>query len=82
MAYHILLIIVNYCFNSANNKKLIKKVKLLKTICEIEEFRIAIKKANYNDLSITRKITLFTIKHRLFFLTSLICIYRQYQFSK
>lgn len=82
VAYHVLLIIVNYCFNKENSKNLKEQIKLLKQVCNIDEFRQAIQKSSYNDLSITRSITLFTIKHKLYFVAALICIYRQHQFKK
>ena len=78
VAYHMMLIAVNFCFHPQNNMKL----KSLKTICDREIFRLAIKNSNYDDLSLTRKITLFTLKYKLYFFTSLICNYRQYQFKK
>lgn len=75
IAFHVLLIAVNYCFNNENPRK--DKTNLLKEICNYQEFYDGIKKCNYEKLSTTRKITLFTIKHRLYILTSLICKYRQ-----
>jgi len=80
VAYHVLLVTVNYCYNKENKEK--NKVKLLKEICNIPEFKEGIIKSNYNNLSITRKITLFTIKHKLYLLTGFICEYRQRQNSK
>lgn len=77
VAFHVLLIAVNYCYNKQNKEK--NKVKLLKEICNIPEFREGIIKCNYNNLSITRKITLFTIKNKLYWFTGFICEYRQRQ---
>ena len=77
VAYHILLIAVNYCYHSDNKIK--NKRELLKQICEKEEFKEAIKKSNYKNISITRKITLFTLKFRIYFVTECICKYRQKQ---
>ena len=76
VSYHVLLICVNYCYHPLNKNKM----KSLKKVCNIELFKKAIKKSNYNDMSITRKITLFTLKHKLYFLTALICKIRQHQF--
>lgn len=81
VSYHILLIAVNYCFNKANKKNIFEQIKVLKNICNNEIFKKAIKNSTYIDLSYTRKITLFTIKHRLYFLTALICRFRQFQFK-
>lgn len=77
VAFHVLLIAVNYCFNIQNNQK--NKIKSLKEICEWPEFKDAIRKCNYNNISLTRKITLFTIKSKLYLLTAIICIFRQKQ---
>ena len=82
IAYHILLITVNYCFNDKNGLNFIEQIERLKTICNIEEFKIAIKKSDYEGLSITRKITLFTLKYKLYFITMLIGKIRQAQFKK
>ena len=81
LAYHILLIDVKYFFNKSNKKNIFGQIKVLKDICNNEIFKKAIKKSTYIDLSYTRKITLFTIKHRLFFFTALICRFRQFQFK-
>lgn len=77
VAYHVLLIAVNYCYHPHN--KGINNKKLLKEICNHEEFKDAITKSNYCYLSMNRKITLFTIKHKLYWITELICKYRQKQ---
>ena len=80
VAFHVLLIAVNYCFHPKNDEK--NKIRLLKYVCNINEFKIAIKKSNYNNISITRKITLFTLKHKLYYFTKLICIIRNKQNKK
>jgi glycosyltransferase involved in cell wall biosynthesis len=80
VVYHLLLIAVNYCYNPQNNTK--NKLKQLKDTCNIELFKNAIKGSNYNDLSLTRKITLFTIKTKLYFITGLICKIRQKQIKE
>ena len=73
VAYHVLLIAVNYCFNKNTTKK-IDKMKQLYKYKELEE---GIKKSNYKNITISRKITLFAIKNKLHFITALICMYRQ-----
>ena len=78
ISYHVMLICVNYCYHPENKNK----YKSLKDVCNIKLFKEAIKKSNYNDLSLTRKITLFTIKNRLLVFTALICRIRQMQFKK
>lgn len=75
IAYHLMLICVNYCYHPENKNKF----NSLKEVCNMEIYKVAIKKSNYDDLSFTRKVTLFTIKYKLYFLTSLICGIRQRQ---
>ena len=81
VSYHVLLIAVNYCFNPKNGRNFLEQKILLKEIYQIELFRKAIDNANYKELSKTRAITLFTIKHKLFILTAMICKFRQIQFK-
>ncbi len=80
--YHFLLIAVNYCFNPSNGKNSKEQKDLLRNLCKQELFNEAIKNSNYKKLSLTRKITLFTIKHKLYFWTSSICKIRQMQFRQ
>ena len=82
ITYHVLLITVNYCFNNENNLNWIKQIKCLKEVANIPEYKEGIKKSDYDGLSLTRKITLFTIKHRLYFITMLIGKIRQAQFKR
>lgn len=79
IAYHVLLVCVNYCYHPENDKG---GRKLLKSVCNNSIFREAIKKSNYKNLSITRKISLFTLKHKMYYAMELICKYRQRQFKK
>lgn len=79
IAYHVLLICVNYCFHPYNKNG---GRKLIKEVCAISLFNKAIKEATYDRLSMTRKISLFTLKHHLYGITSLICYIRQKQFKK
>ena len=77
VAFHVMLIAVNYCYNLENTEK--NKRKLLKEICCVKCFEEGIKNSNYQNLSLTRQITLFTLKHKLYFFTEFICKYRQRQ---
>lgn len=70
--YHLLLILVNYCCNSENNLGIISQIKLLREICNIEEFKEALKKSNYKELSLTRKIALFTLKYKIYIIAIII----------
>lgn len=81
VAYHVLLIIINYCMNPRNNLNFINQLKLINKICQIEEFKNAIKLSDYDGFSITRKVTLFTLKHELYFFTTIIGKIRQMQFK-
>ena len=77
VAFHVMLVAVNYCYHPNNEIK--NKRKLLKEICEIEEFKEGIRKSNYEGISLTRKITLFTLKHKMYLITQMICEFRQLQ---
>lgn len=77
IAFHVLLIAVNYCYNPENNRNGGKKS--LSNICNQEPLKNAIKNSDYKNLSITRKMTLFTIKHKLYWITGIICKIRQIQ---
>ena len=79
IAYHILLICVNYCYHPENKENNRKK---LKEVCKKEIFKKAIQESSYNDMSITRKISLFTLKHNLYLIMELICKIRQKQFKQ
>ena len=80
IAYHVMLIAINYCYNPDNPTK--KRKQQLKEVCNIKLFKKAIKQSNFNDLSITRKIMLFTLKFKLYTLTSIICKIRQKQIKR
>lgn len=82
IAYHILLIAVNYCFNKENNLNFIKQIKQMKEIVNIREFKCGVKNSNYEGLTLTRKVTLFTIKYKLYFITMIIARIRQMQFKR
>lgn len=82
VAYHILLICVNYCFHPLHLENNRQRLNSLKDMCNIEEIGEAIKFSNYEDLSWSRKIALFTLKHKLYEITKCICIFRQTQFKK
>lgn len=76
VAYHVLLIAVNYCYHP-NNKGNTRKT--LKEVCNIKEFKEGIEKSNYENLTLTRKIALLTIKYKLYLVTGIICKIRQKQ---
>ncbi len=80
VAFHVMLIAVNYCYHPDNEAK--NRRKSLKEICSYDEFKEGIEKSNYDDISLTRKITLFTLKHRMYLVTGIICKIRQMQNRK
>lgn len=79
ISYHILLILINYCFHPKNENK---GIKIVKEICHIPEFEEAILYCTYDGFSLTRKIALFTLKHKLYILSKMIANIRQHQFKK
>lgn len=81
ISYHVLLIVVNYCFTPENGLTIKEQIEELKKVCKIKEFENSIKKSSYEGFSITRKIALFTLKHKLYFITMLIGKIRQKQFK-
>lgn len=79
IAFHIMLICVNYCYHPDNKDNM----KSLKEVCNIPLFKEAIKKSKIKRFaSKSRQITLFTLKSKLYFLTAAICKIRQKQFKK
>lgn len=82
IAYHVLLIIVNYCVNPKRKLKLEEQLKSIKEVCNINEFKKAIKESDYNGISITRKVTLLAIKHKLYLFAAVIGNVRQFQFAQ
>lgn len=73
VTYHAFLILVNYCCHNKNKDRLGSLKKLL----EIPVFRNAIDNSNYDNLSFTRKVTLYCMKHRLLRLCIFIGRFRQ-----
>lgn len=77
VAYHVILIAVNYCYHPENNLNTKEKKECLKSVCSMDIYQEGIQRSNYQNISLTRKITLFTLKHKLYSLTGKICKYRQ-----
>lgn len=82
VAYHIMLIIVNYCYHPDNKMCNAQRKNMLKEVINNDLFIIGLKKSNYNNISLTRKITLYTLNHKLYWLTAIICKIRQKQNRK
>ena len=77
VVYHLMLIAVNYCYNP--EKTISDRKNTLKKVCKQDLFAKSLKGSNYNNISLTRKITLWTLKNRFYSLTGLICEIRQKQ---
>ncbi len=73
ISYHVFLILVNYCCHP-NNKHHFSSIR---TIYKDSFLRTAIKKSNYQNLSLSRKITLLALKLKLYPILFLIGHIRQ-----
>lgn len=80
VAYYVLLVVVNYCYHPGNELNLYGKYKLLKKVLCIDLFQQAIDKSSYEKFSFTRKVTLFTLKYKIYIVTMMIATIRQMQF--
>ncbi|MBB5183740.1 glycosyltransferase family 2 protein [Catenisphaera adipataccumulans] len=76
--YHVLLILVNYCANPKNKNKM----KSLKFVLQNDVVEKSIKYSSYEDLSFTRKVPLFLLKHKMNYLALFVGKIRQYQFKR
>lgn len=79
VAYHVLLILVNYCCHPDNPSR---SVSCIKKTLAIPIFNESIRCSDYSDLSATRKVALFTLKKKLYYLSYIIGAFRQIQFRK
>lgn len=77
VAFHVLLIAVNYCFHPNNKDNY--GIKSLREVCLNDVFKEGIKKSDFNKMTLSRKVTLFTLKFKLYFITAIICRIRQKQ---
>ena len=55
VVYHLMLIAVNYCYNP--EKPISDRKNTLKKVCKQDLFAKSLKGSNYNNISLTRKIT-------------------------
>lgn len=79
VSYHVLLVIVNYCCHPDNPQNGIASIR---KVMQIPLFRECVARSGLKEFSLTRKVTLLTLKTRLYILTDAIGIYRQKQFRK
>lgn len=80
--YFLLKIAVNYCFHPKNRRSYLEKVQLLKSISNNPLFNSAIKNSNYSQITISRRISLFALKHKMYHVMALIAVIRQIQFKE
>lgn len=79
--YHLLLIAVNYCYNPVEKLSMSTRYRLLKEQCEVDIFKESMLYAKGEGFSVSRKIALYTIKKKIYWVTSMICLIRQLQFK-
>ncbi len=79
VAYHILLISVNYAFNDENGLKYKGQKALLKEVLKKKVYSESLKLCNYDYLSKSRMITLFLLKNKLFLFVKFISMIRHKQ---
>ena len=76
VAHHLLLICVNYCFNLSNKISYNKKKQMLKQILKEEMFANSLSLSNIKDFPLTKRITLFLLKHRMYFVVYIVAVIR------
>ena len=79
VSYHVLLILVNYCAHPQNKDHAMKS---LNELMKNSLFKRAVKNSNYDGISITRKVPLWFLKHKMNRFALLVGQVRQKQFSK
>lgn len=65
--YHLLLISVNYCFHPRNPRGIGEQLRSCRDLARSEPYATALRHVNYGDFSMTRKVPLFFITHRIYF---------------
>lgn len=76
VVYHLLLICVNYCFNLSNKVSYCTKKQMLKNVLKDDLFADSLILSNPRDFQLTKKITVFFLKHKIYFMVYLISIIR------
>lgn len=76
VAHHLLLICVNYCFNLQNKISYNKKKEMLKKVLEDKLFANCLKLSKIKDFPLTKQITLFCLKYKMYLIVYLISIIR------
>lgn len=78
IAYHSLLIAVNFCCHPLNNNKR----ENLRHLRSDRLFCLGIEQSNFNDLSFSRRVSLLMMKMKFYFFLEVICRFRQRQFRR
>ncbi len=78
-AYHVLLILVNYCCHPENPEKGIRSIK---EVLAVPVFAQAVKGSSFDNLSVSRKVTLAMLKCRAYGIADWIGRFRQMQFRR
>ena len=76
VAHHLLLICINYCFNPSNKVSYCTKKQMLKEVLKDDLFLNGIKLSSLRDFSLSRRITLFCLKNKKYFLVYIISLIR------
>ena len=76
VTHHLLLICVNYCFNLSNRVYYSAKKQMLKEVLKDDLFANSLILSNLRDFPLTKKITLFCLKHKIYFVVYIISIIR------
>ena len=76
VAHHLLLICVNYCFNSENRISYNGRKQILKEILKDELFAKCLNLYSLKDFPLSKKISLFFLKHGIVFVVYIISIIR------
>ena len=80
IVFTLTLVIINYCFNPKRNQgKILKETKEIHTICNLDEYKTALKNIKLEYFSTARKIMVLALKMKLYFIASLIGHVRQLQ---
>ena len=78
IAYHSLLVAVNFCCHPLNENKR----ECLKKLRSDKIFSLGIEQSNFDDLSFNRRVSLWMMKNKNYLFLETICRFRQKQFRR
>lgn len=78
IAYHSLLVAVNFCCHPLNENKR----ECLKKLRSDKIFSLGIEQSNFDDLSFNRRVSLLMMKNKNYLFLETICRFRQKQFRR